>query len=492
MSICNKFRPEMWSLLAFGLILPACTVTPPKPAVTLSSGYQQGADAASLYGVAGPWWQIFHDPVLDRLIQRGLASNHDARMAVARVQQARAGVQAVTSRLLPSVALTGSQSESNSGLPAPYKIGAPDIEASRMALDMNWEIDLFGAARAARLAAKRDLLAAQAGIDGARLMVSSEIANQYFTLNGARERLQLLDGILDTLRQTETLTRKRYAAGFASEMDVELATGERLNAEALQPQLQTQVAATQARLAVLLGQDPSQPIAELAAQDALPAWTDPGPVAPGQPVDLLARRPDLRAAEQQLAAESARLQEAHANYLPKFFLNAVFGGEGLTINNVALSTVRYSNVALAFSAPLFSGGRIRAEAQAQSSREQQALINYEKLILTAVGEVETSLAALHDERQRTELLSHALVARDKALAHGNSLYRAGQIDLLQLQILQRSALSAQQSLVESETQRAINSVQLSKALGGDWQPAPATAQAPVTHPTTSISTSIQS
>lgn len=478
LSICNVFLSRPALLAVGGVFLAACAGSPLQPAVKLSPAYQQSADGA--VAVAGDWWRVFNDPALDQLIARGLAGNHDARLALARVQQAKAGTTAAESRLLPSLVLTGSQADSRTGLPPPYKNGSPDTQSTRVALDMNWELDLFGAARAARRAAGRDLLAAEAGIDGTRLLVSSEIARQYFILRGARERLLLLDDILGTLRKTEELTRKRFAAGMASELDVELASGERLNTEALQPQLQTLVVATQARLAVLMGQDPSQAgIVPAAATTtaALAAWPDPGPVTPGQPVELLARRPDLRAAEQQLAAESERLKEARLNYLPKFFLNAVFGGQELTLNSIALAPVRYSNVALAFSAPLFNG-RVRAGIEAQTAREQQALINYEKLILTAVEEVEVSLAALSDERRRTGLLTAVATARHKALGHGESLYRAGQIDLLQLQTLQRAALAADQSLVESEAQRALNTIQLHKALGGSWQqpaaPAPAT------------------
>lgn len=485
MSIRNIFSPRPLSLLAAGVFLAACAATPPKPAVTLSPGFSGTAgnhagDTAGNSTVSTPadWWHVFNDPVLDRMIARGLANNHDTRLAVSRVQMARAGVTASQSRLLPGLALTGSHSDSRTGLPPPYKNGEPDIKADRIGAELSWEIDLFGAAQAARRAAKHDLLAAEAGIDGARLLVSGEIARQYYTLRAARERLSLLEDILDTLRKTEALTRKREAAGLASPFDVELTSGERLNAEALQPQLSTLVTATQARLAVLLGQNPGEPLPEL---DGLPqhaTWPDPGAPATGQPADLLSRRPDLRAAEQQLAAESERLREARTNYLPKIFLSAVFGGEGLTINKIALSPVRYSNVAAAFSAPLFAGGRIRAGVEAQSAREQQALINYEKLILTAVEEVEVSLAAVSDEHRRVGMLNGAATARHQALKHGESLYRAGQIDLLQLQTLQRAALAADQSLVESEAQRALNTIRLHQSLGGGWQQ-PATIEKPV-------------
>ena len=463
---------QLMTVAAAVAVLAACSSKPLQPSLSFASAYQHASPSGT--ALDGNWWRVFNDPALDQLIAQGLANNHDARLAVLRVQQARAGTAAAQSRLWPTLALTGSQADSRSGLPAPVKQGSPDTQSTRVALDMNWELDLFGAARAARRAAGRDLLAAEAGIDGARLLVSSEIARQYFILRGARERLMLLDSILATLMKTEELTQKRFAAGMASDLDMALVSGERLNTEAFKPSLQTLVVATQARLAVLTGQNPSQ--VNSVPESALGAWPDPGQAATGQPVELLARRPDLRAAEQQLAAESDRLIEARRNYLPKFFLNAVLGGQELTLNKLALSPVRYSNVALAFAVPLFNG-RVQAGIDAQSAREQQALIQYEKLILTAVEEVEVSLAALSDERRRTALLSAASSARHKALRHGESLYRAGQMDLLQLQILQRAALAADQAWVESSAQRALNTTQLHKALGGSWQ-APAAKDTP--------------
>ncbi|MES2918999.1 MAG: efflux transporter outer membrane subunit [Pseudomonadota bacterium] len=474
-----------------GVLITACAASPPAPALGLSATFTGGG--GEVVSPTADWWQVFNDPVLDHMITRGLAGNHDARLAITRVQMARAGVTAGQSRLLPSLALTGSRSDSRSGLPPPYKNGEPDTRATRIGAELSWELDLFGAARAARRAARHDLLAAEAGIEGVRLLVSGEIARQYFTLRAARERLQLLDDILVTLRGTEALTRKREAAGLASLLDVELATGERLAAEALQPQLSTLVTATRARLAVLLGQNPGEPLAELDSAPPRAPWPDPGAPATGQPADLLARRPDLRAAEQQLAAESERLREARAQYLPKFFLSAVFGSQELTLNSVALSPVRYSLVAAAFSAPLFTGGRIRAGVQAQGAREQQALLHYERQILTAVEEVEVSLAAVNDERRRVSLLAGAVAARQQALGRGDSLYRAGQIDLLQLQILQRAAMAADQALVESEAQRALNTIRLHQALGGSWQSAPASAATPpLARPAPTSKTSSQS
>lgn len=466
--LVSRKQVSVLMVTSLALLISACAATPPSPEVKLSDNYRQGGGegASATYG---DWWQDLNDPVLNQLISRGLTSNHDARIAITRVEQARGGLMAQQSRLLPTLSATGSESDSRSKLPPPYKLGEPDVQASRIALDLSWEIDLFGAARAARRAARHDMLAAQAGVDGVRLLVSGEVARQYLTWRAARERLQLLDATLATLETTERLTRRRQSVGLASSFDVELVGGQYLDAQALRPSLHTLMMASEARLAVLIGDNPSQPIALLQDLPVRMSWPANAAVPTGQPVDLLARRPDLRVAEQQLAAVSERLREARLNYLPRFFLNAVLGSQRLNINDVALSPVRYSQVAAAFSAPLFAGGRLKAANLVQSAREREALLDYEKRILTAIEEVEVSLTALADERRRSDLLLGALSARQQALRQGDSLYRTGLIDLLQLQNLQRAALAAEQSLVESQLQVTLNRVRLHQALGGGWQ-----------------------
>jgi outer membrane protein TolC len=190
---------------------------------------------------------------------------------------------------------------------------------------------------------------------------------------------------------------------------------------------------------------------------------------PGQPAELLGRRPDLRAAERQLAAEGARLREARADLLPRFFIAALFGGQDLTINTQALSPVRYSNVALAFSMPLFNAGRLHAAEDRASARERGAALHYERAVLGAVQEVEDSLVALAQERERSRALDALQAQRRTALRHAESLRREGQIDLLQLLDAQRGVISAELAWTEHRTQLALDAVQLYKALGGGWR-----------------------
>jgi outer membrane protein TolC len=250
------------------------------------------------------------------------------------------------------------------------------------------------------------------------------------------------------------------------------------------------VAITEAQIRVLLGASPSEPELTLDPQSP-PVLPEVPLLSAGQPIELLQRRPDLRVAQRQLQAEAARRRESQADLWPKFFLLAVLGQQDLELNTLDLSPVRYSNVALAFAAPLFNAGRLRAAVERQTARERAATLQYERAVLVALQDVENSLAALAHESDRSTVLAAAVVSRREGLRHAQSLHREGQIDLLQLLDAQRELISAELAVTDSHTQRALGAVQLVKAMGGGWHTTDALAPAPsaavstaaTTHPT---------
>jgi len=494
---CSRLRfAASVSALVFALAGCAETV---EPARSLATTHVTGDTfrAATLQGVTfdAPWWQRFGDPVLSGLIQRALAANLDIRVAALRVEEARAGLRAADSRLAPTLALNAAASDQRSGLPEPVKRNSPDVRAYRASVDLSWELDVFGAARATSKAAQLDAEAAAFGVDAARLLVSSEVARQYFVRQGARARLGRVQALLLAQADTERLTRSREAAGQASRFEVSQAAADTAALSAQRPPLRALIATTEHQLALLLGRSAS---AALEGLDANAAATLPDvPVmAAGQPVELLSRRPDLRAAERQLASASARLRESRADLLPKFFLAALFGGEDLRVNLLDLSPVRYSNVALAFSMPIFNAGRLRAAVERQSARERSAALSYEQRVLAAVQEVESSLVVLAEERERLAATVQAEALQRTGLRHAESLYREGQIGLLRLLDAQRSVIAAELAAIDSRTQLALDAVQLFKAMGGGWQAevgaAPPSSAVPASTPRPAIESVIQS
>jgi NodT family efflux transporter outer membrane factor (OMF) lipoprotein len=469
----RAMRPLALAALAF---LSACTVPPvqpPAPSVPLAGAFSNGRPAqAQNAGPAAAWWAGWGDPTLTGLVEEALAANQDVTIALQRVTQARAGAEAQGSRLWPTVGLQASASRSSSGLPAPVKQGMPDTRALRAGIDVAWEIDLAGGVRAARDAAQADAGAAAAGVEGARLLVASEVARQYFTLRSANERLRIVQALAQAQRETASRVNSRLREGLASAFDLDRARAEADAFDAQVPPLQMLAGTSQTRLAVLLGRNPSARVIDTTQAFAWPGVRE---IASGQPSELLKRRPDLIAAEAKVAAESLRTTEARAQYWPKLFLSALLGRQDLQLNALDLSPVRFSNVALAFAAPIFNAGRIDAGVRAQSARAEEALLAWQKSVLVAVQEVEDSLLVRAEEAKRAAALAGTVEHRRRSLQRAHSLHREGQIDLLALLDVQRSVLASELALADGRLQQALADVQLYKALGGGFAPARATA-----------------
>lgn len=455
--------------LAASLLLAACATTPvpaPEPSAPLSPSFRSAGPASVAADAADArWWTGFGDATLTALVETALRNNHDIAAALQRVQAARAGLDAQASRLWPTVGLQAGAARSSSGLPAPVKQSIPDTRALRLGAELSWEVDLAGGLRAARDASAAEARAAADGVAGARLLVSSEVARQYFVWRSAEERLRIVGALAAAQRETARLVDIRRREGQASAFDADRARAEADAFEAQLPPLRTLAGVSQNRLAVLLGANPSLPPVNPAPDFDWPAVRV---VSPGQPSELLQRRPDLRAAEARFIAESLRGQEARTQWWPKLFLSAVTGRQDLRLNALDLAPVRYGSVALALATPIFNAGRIEAGIQAQSARAAEALHHWQQAVLVAVQEVEDSLLAQAQEQQRAQTLVASLVNRRLSLQHALRLQREGQIDLLAVLDVQRSVLAGELALSENRLQQQLDAVQLFKALGGGY------------------------
>jgi len=465
-------------------ILSACSVPPVQPPATsvpLSAAFAQaGPAAAAVDTLDGAWWAGYGDPTLTALVEEALIANRDVAIALQRVAQARAGHDAQSSRLWPTLGVQASASRSDSGLPAPVKQGIPDTRALRAGVDVAWEIDLAGGVRAARDAAQADADAAAAGAQGARLLVASEVSRQYFVLRSAEERLRIVQALAAAQRETADRVASRLREGEASAFDLDRARAEADALDAQVPALRMLAGISQTRLAVLLGRNPS---ARVVAENDGFAWPAAREIGTGQPSELLRRRPDLIAAEARVAAETLRGAEARAEWWPKLFLSALFGRQDLRLNALDLAPVHFSNVALAFATPIFNAGRIDAGIRAQSARAEEALLTWQKAVLVAVQEVEDSLLVRAQEAERVAALTSTVDHRRRSLQRAQSLQREGQVDLLVLLDVQRSVLSSELALSDSRLQQVLADVQLYKALGGGFAPARAgTAMSPARPP----------
>jgi len=458
------FSPIITILILSGCATPKADI--PNIDTSLSPSFRNVETADTLSDDI-QWWGKFNDPALTALIEKGLNSNHDIKIAMSRIKAARAAHDAQTSRLWPTLNLQTSASTTHSGLPEPFKQGLPDMRSYRAGIDLAWEIDVSGGVRASANAAESDALSAESSEVGARLLISSEIARQYFILRGTEQRLYLVETLAKTQHETAHLMFRRFKQGQSSRFELNLAEAEASELDAQIPPLRTLVTVTQNHIALLLGENPS---ITLVSPNSAYVWPQPRNIGVGQPSDLLRRRPDLMAAEAHYSAESLRSKEAQSQTWPKLFVNALIGREDLRINGLDLAPVPFSNVAMAFAVPIFNAGRIQAGIDVQNARENEALLTWQKSVLVAVKEVEDSLSAREEELNRGASLKAVVLSRRQALIAAQSLYREGEINKSSLLDIQRSVLVGEIALIDHEIQRLCADVQLYKALGGGWNP----------------------
>jgi len=452
---------------SIALVFTGCSTPVAKPSLDVPAKFATAAESDLEPEVA--WWQSYGDPVLTDLIVRAARENRDVKIAAERVLAARAGEVISKSRLYPSIGVGVSGSDQRTGYDSQTKrsgvADAADAKGWKGGVDVSWEVDISGRLRAGAQAAAADTLATEASARGIQLIVLTDVATNYFTLVGALRQLDSLRAISAAYDETLRLTLARQRVGLATPFDVERAQSDASRARAALPPYETLAAMSRNRIAVLIGDQAFN------AASIAPGRLDPSvPAArPGQPADLLQRRPDLLAAQAELDAANARRQQAHAEWFPRLFLGALFGGEGISVNGASLGTARYTNVAAMLAMPIFNAGRTQSIDDIAQSNQRTAVLSYEQAIAKALEEVENGLTALAQERQRTALLQSASASAESALGRAQSLFNRGQIDLLPLLDAQRARLTVSVSAIESNTQLLLDSVQLYKALGGGWQ-----------------------
>ena len=451
---------------SLALALAGCATPVLKPSLDVPDRFAAATAAAAEPEVA--WWEGFKDPVLSDLIRRAAQQNRDVKIAAERLRAARAGETISRSWLFPNVNLGGAAFDHKTNYDSLLKNFVPEAantRAAQVGVGVTWEVDLFGRLRAGAAAAAADTLAVEDSARGVRLLVLSDVATNYFTLTGASRQLETVRAISAAQDETLRLVTARQRVGLATPFDVERAQTEASRARAAIPPLETVAAVSRHRIAVLIG-DQAFNAASITPSDVEPSVP---PARPGQPAALLQRRPDLLAASAQLDAANARRQQAMAEWFPRLLLGAVFGRESIDLNGMALGPARFTNVAALLAMPIFNAGRTQAINDIAESRQREAVLRYEDAIARALEDVENTLVALADERQRAQALNSAAASANAALGRAQSLYDRGQIDLLPLLDAQRVRLAVRVGANDANTSLLLDSVQLYKALGGGWE-----------------------
>jgi len=409
------------------------------------------------------WWRQFNDPDLDWFIAAALLEDLSIEQARARLRQVRANRTQAVSALYPDVGASVAATPRFYGAPESER---PDTTQYDAGFDASWEVDIFGGTRRSIEAAQADVEASQAELENVQVSVIAEVAQNYIDVRNFQQRLLIARLNLGFQAETLQIAQWRYQAGLARQTDVAQAMASLEQTRASLPDLEIELARAKNRLAVLTGQVPGAVGERLAAVKPLPYL--PPQVATGVPSNVLTQRPDLRVAERNLAAETARVGQTMAKRYPSLNLGASLGWTAFNLTGLGVTDSFIGALFGTLSATLFDGGRLRSQVDAQTAVQEQALIQYERAVLLALEEVENALIAHALSRQRSQAWSASAQAAASAAQQSRQLYQSGLVDFEQVLITERSQLTAQESLAQSQASQLVTLIQLYKALGGGW------------------------
>lgn len=461
------------TVLALALLsLAGCAAIPElrTTKTDLPSAWPQGADQ-TVARVAPDWWKAFGDPQLDSLIQQALAHNSDIRLAAARIEEARANLglaradQAV--QVEGAVDVSRSRRTEVGAMPAG---GSPVNNSYKAQLQAAYELDLWGRYREASNAARSQLLASEYGRDVVRISLTSQVAQDYFALRALDAQLELVEQTRANRQAAVDLQKLRMDAGVSSELEMRQAQAELASLEASQAQLTQAVRQQELVLAVLTGRSPRDLTeSTIARGKTLAAMGNPPAIPAGLPSDLLARRPDLRQAEQNLLTSHARIKEAKAALYPDLSLTAYLGSESKALSDLFSGPAAIWSLAAGIVQSIVNGGRTEAELQARDARQTQALISYEQSVRQAFREVLDALIAHRQARELAEAEGRRADALASALELADLRYRNGLSNYLTVLDAQRNVLQAELNRIDARRAQLSASADLAKALGGGWE-----------------------
>jgi outer membrane protein, multidrug efflux system len=465
-------KPFSWGALLW-VACCGCSVGPNyhSPQMQVAKQWSElpakGVTAGSSAAQVAYWWTSFGDSELNSLVDRAVQSNTDLRIATARIREARALKGVVAAGAYPTVDVSGTYARSR---PSENQIGGSSGKETNLFLigfDASWEIDVFGGVRREVEAASADIGAAEENRRDVLVTLLSDVAQNYLDLRGTQLRLAITRENIVAQRKTLELTEGRLEVGLSNELEVAQARAQLASTEAQVPTLEAAAKRAMHRLGVLLGQQPGVLVDELSAQAPIPPT--PPEVPAGLPSDLLQRRPDIRRAEQELAAATARIGVATADLFPKFFLTGVVAQQSVSLSDVAKPASGLWRIGPTISWPVFDAGRIRANIKVRDARQEQALALYEKTVLTALEDVENALVTYSKEQSTRRSLTESVEANRQAVNIASELYAKGLTDFLNVLVSQRFLFQSEDELAQSDQRVSTNLVALFKALGGGWE-----------------------
>lgn len=456
-------RRALW-LASLACLASGCVLGPDyvRPTVDIPAGYRYAGDAAAVEGAVATladlpeWWVSFGDPQLDLLVREALAANRDLRIATARVDEFAARIGSTRAQGLPQVGygLTSGRQRQANGVTVGSHVAA---------LSASWELDLWGRIRRETEAARADLLATEEARLGVALTLVSSVVAGYVTLLDLDRRLQVAQATRDGRSRNVDIFQIRRDGGAVSDYEMALVTGEYEAAVAAIPDLRRAIAEQEHALSALLGRNPG-PIQRGVVLEAL----QPPPVPSGLPSDLIARRPDILQAEQQLVAANARVGAARALYFPQLALTGTAGAASTEFDGLFSGPTRTWSFVGQLLGPIFAGGAIRSANEQADARREQALANYEAVIQNAFRDVDDALAGIRTIDEEVRALERRVASLQRAVQLAIERYDNGYSDYLEVLDTERGLFAAQLALAEARGDVYRSRVDLYRALGGDW------------------------
>jgi len=460
-------------LLLIGMLslLASCKFGPDyaRPDIPVSDSFRMAEAQKDMESLANvPWWELYRDEELQRLIRVALEQNKDLKRAVATVDEFAARVLVAKTDFAPQMNATvnapGFGNTRNVAFP-----GFPNPFNYYIQGNLAWELDIWGRIRRSNEAALGDLFAREENRRAVILQIVAGVAQAYFELRQFDLQLEIATRTLKAWDESVKLARARFRVGYINQLDVEQFEAEQANAAARIAELKRQMVQKENEISVLLGRNPTR----ITRGRALTEQVMPPLVPAGLPSDLLQRRPDVVQAELQLAAATARIGQSKADRFPKLSITGILGIASPQLNHLVANETFFGVAGASVAGPLFNAQVLGFQQEASEAQTGQAIAQYEQTILIAFREVEDALVAVTTAVEQTAAQERQVKALQTALRLANLRYTGGIANYLDVLIAQRNLFDAELSLASTRRLHLVSVVQLYKALGGGWLPASA-------------------
>jgi multidrug efflux system outer membrane protein len=431
--------------------------------------YQHGPSETEILQLEDQWWNAFGDPELNQLVEQVLANNWDIRKATAAILEMKAQFVQTRADRFPSlrVQAAGERQRRPEGGSIPGQASSVERESTTydVSFPASFEIDLWGRLARAEEAARANLLRAEENRRTAAQTVVAEAITLYLRMESIERGIKVVEQLIETLRRSLALVEGRYERGLTSVLDVRQARRTLARAKATLPSLRQDLGKTQQQLAIIVGSYPRTEPHRLQPEDYFKRLD---PVPPGLPSDLLLRRPDIRAAENQLKALNAQVGVNKASRFPRITLTGAYGYTSGELDGLFRPENELWSIAAGILQPLFDAGRLKAGQRAAEARYQQGVAEYAKAVLTAFAEVESAFLTREEQLKRRDHVVNFVLDARATQRIAESRYERGLVDYLTVLDAQQTRFEAERDLIGVDLAILTNRVTLHRALGGGW------------------------